>query len=374
MKIFFYAGGLGVLLALVVPGIGVSQAASVRPAAEVSIVRRAVTIPMAEAGPGGLHGWLVVPQIPGKRPLVLLSPYVPHDSQRSIREMGPGAMQGEAMWFARRGWAVGIVMRRGMGGNGGELMDKAERCSKSLFERQEAHGTPDLRAAYDFFARQPEVDATRTIAVGLFEGGTMSIWLAKHPPPGLRAVINFRGGWENDPGWLGGSRCIKDAIVPAFAELGATVRLPMLWVYPKNDHWFGATAAKATLTAFNDAGGHAELETIAGSSENDEYPFREDPKEWGPLVEGFLSRLGLPANVVAPEAAHAAFKFPAGFPDDARKPYLKFLEMGDYKAFAMSPSGRWGYTSGRVSLDVAKKDALSECSDEGCKVVAASRP
>lgn len=374
MKFIFYACGWVVLLSFGAPRVCLPQAASEGGANEGSIVRRAVTIPMAEAGPGGLKGWLIEPELPGKRPLVLLSPNVPHDSTRSIREMGPGAMQREAMWFARRGWAVAIVMRRGMGGNGGELMDKPERCSKNLFERQQAHGTADLRAAYDFFAKQPEIDATRTIAVGLFEGGAMSIWLAKDPPPGLKAVINFRGGWENDPAWLGGSRCIRDAIVPAFAELGTTVRLPMLWVYPKNDHVFGATAAKAAETAFDAAGGHAELETIAGSSENGEYPFQEDPAEWGPWVEGFLSRLGLPTNAVVPEAPRAAFKFPAGFPDDARKPYLRFLELGDCKAFAVSPNGQWGYSSGKTTPDLARKHALEECSQEGCTVVAASAP
>jgi dienelactone hydrolase len=338
-----------------------------------SIVRRVVTIPMAEAGPGGLTGWLVLPNLPGKHPLVLLSPYVPHDSRSSIREMGPGSMQREALWFARRGWAVAIVMRRGMGGNGGELMDKPESCSKGLFERQEAHGTPDLLAAYKFLSEQPEVDASRTIAVGSFEGGMMSIWLAKNSPPGLKAVLNMRGGWENDPGWLGGTKCIRDAIVPAFSELGTKAHIPMLWIYPKNDHFFGTTAATAAQKAFNDAGGHAQLEIIAKSSENDTYPFREDPAEWGPLVEKFLQQLDLPATELIP-AATPDFKFPAGFPEDAKEPFLRFLELGDSKAFAISPSGAWGYSSGRLTPEIAKTHALSACPSASCVVINTGRP
>jgi len=327
---------------------------------------------MAEAGPGGLRSWLVLPNLPGKHPLVLLSPYIPHDG--FLREMGPGSMQREAFWFVRRGWAVAIVMRRGMGANGGELMDKPEHCSKDLFYRQQAHGTPDLKAAYQFLSQLPEIDATRTIAVGLFEGGAMSMWLARDPPAGLKAVVNFRGGWDSDPGWMGGTKCIRDGIVPAFAELGAQAPLPMLWIYPKNDHFFGATAASAAQKSFNDAGGHAQLEVIAKSSDNDSYPFRADPAEWGPLVEGFLRQLDLPATEVIPDEPHPPFKFPASFPPSAKEPYLKFLDLGAFKAFALSPSGAWGYSTGRLTLDIAKKHALSACPDTACKIIATSAP
>jgi dienelactone hydrolase len=338
---------------------------------DASIVRRVVTIPMAEAGPGGLTGWLVLPNLPGKHPLVLLSPYVPHDSLRSIREMGPGSMQREALWFVRRGWAVAIVMRRGMGANGGQLHDKPESCSKDLFERQEAQGIPDLQAAYKFMSAQPEVDASRTIAVGSFEGGVMSIWLAKNPPPDLKAVLNFRGGWENDPGWLGGTKCIRDAIVPAFSELGTTAHIPMLWIYPKNDHFFGTAAAMAAQKAFNDAGGHAQLELITKYSKDDMYPFYEDPAEWGPLVEKFLQQLDLPATELIPADSLTAFNFPDRFPDNAKQAYLRFLQLGDYKAFALSRAGAWGYSSGRLSQDIANKRALASCPDS-CTIIFAT--
>jgi dienelactone hydrolase len=337
------------------------------------IVIRVITIPMAEAGPGGLHSWLVLPNLPGKHPLVLLSPSIPHDSSY-IHDLGPGSMQSEALWFARRGWAVAIVMRRGMGGNGGELMDKPEHCSKDLFERQEAHGTPDLKAAYAFLSQQPQIDASRTIAVGLFEGGAMSMWLARDPPLGLKAVINFRGGWESDPGWLGGTKCIRDAIVPAFADLGAQASLPMLWIYPKNDHFFGTAATSAAQKSFNAAGGHAQLEIIPKPSDKVSYPFTVDPAEWAPLVEAFLQHLALPANEVLPKQPHPPFKFPDGFPSSAKEPYLKYLDLGDFKAFALSPRGAWGYSAGKLTLEIAKKHVLSACPDPACKISATTAP
>jgi dienelactone hydrolase len=364
MKFTMYIRSLAALLSLSA-SLCMAQAT---PSAKSPIVIRPITIPMDEAGPAGLSSWLVLPILPGKHPLVLLSPYIPHDTL--FREMGPGSMQREALWFARRGWAVAIVMRRGLGGNGGEVMYKPEHCSKDLFERQESHGTPDLKAAYQFLAQQPEIDATRTIAVGLFEGGAMSMWLARDPPQGLKAVINFRGGWDNDPGWLGGSKCIRDGIAPAFADLGAQTSLPMLWIYPKNDHFFGSTAALAAQKSFNDAGGHAQLEIIAKSSDNDTYPFRVDPVQWGPAVEGFLRQLDLPATQVIPEEPHPPFKFPASFPEDAKRPYQQFLQLGDFKAFALSPLGGWGYSSGKLTLEIAKKRALSACPDPTCKIVA----
>ena len=332
MKLTIYTYGLAALLSLGTPRLRAHASDMATP----QIAIRPITIPMDEAGPAGLSSWLVLPLLPGKHPLVLLSPYIPHDTL--FREMGPGSMQREAVWFARRGWAVAIVMRRGLGGNGGELMDKPEHCSKDLFERQQSHGTPDLNAAYRFLAQQPEIDATRTIAVGLFEGGAMSMWLARDPPAGLKAIINFRGGWDSDPGWLGGSKCIRDAIVPAFADLGAQTSLPMLWIYPKNDHFFGSTAALAAQKSFNDAGGHAQLEIIAKSSDNDTYPFRVDPSQWGPLIESFLQQLDLPATQLIPEQPHPPFKFPAGFPEEANSPTCSFCSWANSKHLRSQPA------------------------------------
>ena len=67
MKFKMHALSIAALLSLGEP-LSLTQAAT---STESPIVIRAVTIPMAEAGPGGLRSWLVLPNLPGKHPLVL---------------------------------------------------------------------------------------------------------------------------------------------------------------------------------------------------------------------------------------------------------------------------------------------------------------
>ena len=86
----------------------------------------------------------------------------------------------------------------------------------------------DLRAAVDAMSRRADVTTQGMIALGLSAGGFASIALSADPPPGLAAVINFAGGR--------GSRadddvCDEAALVRAFAAMGKTSRIPMLWVY-----------------------------------------------------------------------------------------------------------------------------------------------
>src|SRR5215510_3829719 len=77
-------------------------------------LREPLRIPMPEAGPKGLEAILVRPAADGKYPLVLIN----HGSPRVSGEragMTPLAFLPQIMEFARRGWAVAAVMRRGFG-------------------------------------------------------------------------------------------------------------------------------------------------------------------------------------------------------------------------------------------------------------------
>ena len=96
-------------------------------------LRRAeIKVPMAEAGDAGLQTVLILPSTPGKRPLVLMT----HGSDYSKgknQQMGPGLMQPQAIWFARRGWVVAIVTRRGYGASGGTMDKTHYGCDEAAF-------------------------------------------------------------------------------------------------------------------------------------------------------------------------------------------------------------------------------------------------
>jgi dienelactone hydrolase len=340
-----------------------------------SAYKRHINIPMPEAGPAGLDGWLVVPHTAVKPPLLLLTDGSTHSH---LRELGPGNLLPEALWFVRRGWAVAIISRRGTGLSGGADPDEKlpkMPCSEATFEFLQGSYAQDLRAAYTYLATQPDVDATRTIAAGYVTAGSAAMWLTAAPdgpPVGLKAVINFSGGWSTLPDWMlkGNVHAIPDAIVPSFAKLGAAAHVPMLWLYPKKGSVFGLKSALAAKDAFSAAGGVAEMDILQHSGDKDHYLFDENPAEWGPLVEQFLAKLGLPSTEIIPQAPLPDMKkLPSVFSDETKVAYLRYLEKGPNKAFAYSSRGAWGYASGKLTLDLAEHEALANCAGSDCKVI-----
>jgi dienelactone hydrolase len=318
-----------------------------------------------ETAGGGLHCWLLMQQLPGKHPLLLLTHG--EDSETGRREMGPGALLPEAYWFVRRGWDVAIVLRRGFGPDSGPLPEQAlgqMLASEQAFVYLQASNAQDLLAAYRYLAQQPGVDASRTVAAGFFTGGSASMWMAAETPEGLKGVINFSGGWSTMPDWglKGKVHVLPEVVVPAFTHLGQRTHVPMLWLYPRSGSQFGLKSAEAAYRAFSAAGGSATYVVLPHKGDAVKFLFEENPDEWGPHVEQFLAGLGLPSAEVVPAPSDPDMKqFPTWISPSAENGYLRYWRSGPAKAFAMSAAGGWGYSTGKATLDMARREALGNC-------------
>ncbi len=110
-----------------------------------------------------------------------------------------------------------------------------------------------MKLALEFVSHRPDIDPTRMIAVGVSAGGFATVALTADPPPGLLAAISFAGGRGS---MQDGQDCRSDKLVAAFRAFGARSRIPMLWVYAANDHFFGPDLAKELDAAFTGAGGN----------------------------------------------------------------------------------------------------------------------
>jgi len=249
-------------------------------------------------------------------------------------------------------------------------------CSEATFEWLQETDADDLRAALKFLAAQPDIDATRTVAAGYFFAGAAAMWLAAGPdvPTGLKAVINFDGGWATVPDWLlkGKVHAIPDAIVPSFAKLGASTKTPMLWIYSKHGSEFDMKSAGAAFDAFTSAGGVAQMHVVPHDPQGKQYLFRENVSEWAPLVEQFLASLNLPSQEIMPPAPPIDPKtLPKAMSQDTKDAFIRYLELGLCKAFAYSEEDQtWGYASGMLTLKMAKDKALDNCHGHFCKVIA----
>jgi dienelactone hydrolase len=332
----------------------------------LKLMRAEIKVPMAEAGEAGIQTVLVLPSIPGKHPLVLMTHGSDYSKSKN-QQAGPGMMQPEAVWFARRGWVVATVMRRGYGASGGKSDKTHYGCDERDFAAIAEENTADLMAVYEVVKKLPQVDGSSVVAVGNSAGGFAALALGAHAPPALKAVINFSGGWHSL--FFAGS-CAKSGLVPEFHNLGAATHVPTLWLYAKNDNLFAPKYVALMHHAFTSAGGEVEMPAIGKSGDDGHYLFSEGVEIWSPLVEGFLEEHGLPWQDLDSEDSETVVKVPGSYPSEMRAAFLKWQKLGPNKAFAIEPNGEWSYSSGRKTLKVAEDEALDRCRNPQCKIVA----
>jgi dienelactone hydrolase len=154
--------------------------------------------------------------------------------------------------LAIRGWLAVAVMRRGFGRSDGP-MPLPMTCQSTSFLPRFAADADDLAATLDFVAARPDADPTRVIAIGVSAGGAAVMALSARNPKNLRGVINISGGLQV-------LNCPKeDALVQSFKEYGAKSRVPTLWMYARNDSFFGPDLVQRMRDAFFDGGGDVKF-------------------------------------------------------------------------------------------------------------------
>ncbi|HEX3505391.1 MAG TPA: CocE/NonD family hydrolase [Xanthobacteraceae bacterium] len=307
---------------------------------------------------GVLEALFVRPSEPGRYPLALLA----HGSPRTGADrpnMTPLAMLPQALEFARRGWAAVIVMRRGYGGSDGGWAESYGSCDNANYGAAGLAGAADLKMALEFVAHRPDVDPTRMIAVGVSAGGFATVALTADPPPGLVAAISFAGGrgsLESD------HVCRPDRLIEAFRTFGKSSRVPMLWVYAENDHFFGPALAQQFKAAFVGDGGNVDF--IAAPAYGNDGHGLFSPlgiPQWTPYVDTFLRQQNLTMRTTPQPLPRPAIAAPSALGSNGQKAFATFVIEAPHKAFAASPDGYFGWQSGMRTVDAARASALKFC-------------
>ncbi|MDI1352692.1 MAG: dienelactone hydrolase family protein, partial [bacterium] len=325
-----------------------------------NILWEQTTIPMVEAGPKGLETLLVWPDSPGKHSLALINHGSPRDGKQRA-EMTAISYLPIAMEFARRGFATAVVLRRGFGSSGGDFAENYGTCDATDYKKAALAASKDLHSAIEYLGTRPQFSLDPMIAVGVSAGGFATTALtADWPPKGLVAAISFAGG----RGSLSDNHiCQQDDLTATFGFLGARSRVPMLWVYAENDHFFNPLAAQGFLKAFNQNGGKATL-FIAPSFENEGhflFSIAGIPT-WTPVLDGFLTKQNLIfVNHLLPLPIINSIKPPVQLSSSGKKAFLDFLRSPPHNAFAISKTGAYGWRSSRRTIEEAKQETLAAC-------------
>jgi dienelactone hydrolase len=346
------------------------QAPAARAQAAATFAREELLIPMAAAGPAGLEALLVKPAGDGPFPLALIN----HGSPRNAAErplMTPAQMNAQLVEFARRGFVAVAVMRRGYGASPGGWAEGIGACAHPGYASAGAAGAADLRSAVAYLSTRPDVDAKRVLAVGISAGGFATVALTADPPKGLVAAISFAGGRGSE---APDTVCSENELVAAFAGFGARSRVPMLWVYAENDHFFGPALAQRFKDAFASAGGQVSFVKAPAFGEDGHLLF-SSPGEavWEPIVDDFLRAQGLvPIMGILPPPPLPEIAAPRGLGASGKEAFRSYLASPPHKAFATGSGGAFGWRSARRSDEEAIAGALAACGGKvraDCNVV-----
>jgi dienelactone hydrolase len=315
-----------------------------------------IFIPWNKAGAQGLNALLVYADLPGNRPLVVLT----HGTSRKPeerREVTAWAMLPQANWFARRGWTVLVVVRRGFGKSGGSPDFHNGRCPNEDYLEAGRQSAEDLSRAIEYGATLPQADAAHVIAVGVSTGGFATVALTAKAPPGLVAAISFAGGR--------GSRedfdvCNADGLIGAFRNFGKHSRIPMLWIYAENDRYFWPAIAHQFEQAFRAGGGQDQFVQAPATSASGHGLFRR-VGDWSPIVDDFLKAqnlVWLPEPLPPPRAPDEPP--PPGLSEPGERAFRNYLLAAPHKAFAMSEH-RFSFYAAQMTVEMAKSKALDSC-------------
>ncbi len=347
--------------------------ATLQPAAADEFYREDLRIPFAAAGPRGLEALLIRPAGARPYPLALISHGT--NAKAELRQsLTPYRYYRQAVELARRGFAAVVVMRRGYGDSGGDYAEGKSCCNMAGFLRTAKADVEDLRAAIAAMKRRNDVTTQGMIAVGVSTGGFATVALASDSPAGLAAAINFAGGIRRDNGEANDPRTAgdQDALVETFRMFGGKSGVPMLWIYAANDSYFSSELAHRMFDAFKAGGGRARLVEAPAFGRDGHSLFGSGTSNWLATVDDFLreQNLGLREPLAPPPLP--AVPIPPQFNGRGRSAFAEYLAAGAHKAFAVSPKGLFGYSTGSRSALKARAEALAACAEYGpdCAVYA----
>ena len=264
------------------------------------------------------------------------------------------------MEFARRGWAMAAVLRRGYGQSGGGWAESFGPCDNANYIRAGRAGADDLRAAFAYLSHRADVDPRRMIAVGVSAGGFATVALTENPPPGLLAAISFAGGRGSESAdnvcmRPGPDRSVPHVRValPRAAALGLCRQRSFLRPDTRRSIPPGVRRRRRQRDLHPRRGlrlGRASALLVAGQAD-----LGADCR-CVPDARTFAPRKSAAAALCLPPLAP-----PRQLSASGRKDFAAYLAAFPRKAFAISPNGAYGWRTARRSDDEAKSGALGLC-------------
>ena len=230
----------------------------------------------------------------GPFPLVVINHGTPPDKAK-LPDIKLGYSKA-ASWFVAHGFMVVVALRPGFGSSSGTYLEAAGTCRNEDFVAAGRRTAAIEASIVTAAATLPGADPRRIVVVGQSAGGYGAVALADAPPPGVLGVISFAGGRGGN-----GKEHIcagEDKLIAAEQRFGSGNRLPQLWLYAANDHFFRPELAHRMAAAYAGASSVpiSFVDLPAFGDDGHQTFARADPAAWAAPVAAFLSRIAGPAR------------------------------------------------------------------------------
>lgn len=362
----FGAGGFPVrFLLLLLAFIATAHAEDVTPLP--GLTRESMTL----HGPhGDLEALVVRPATPGRYPLALITHGLPRDPAQ-IQMAAPQGLLNPAIAFAQRGYAAVIVMRAGYGQSEGPFREQLGPCEDRDYLKAAAAGASDVNVALDRLRGEAWVDPAHILLIGHSMGGFVMLAAGAADPPGVRGIISFAGAVGSPrPDFV----CQPDRLIAADAAFGQTTRIPGLWIFAENDHFFAPDLARAMINAYTEHGAPADL-FIAPPYDDDGHGLIYAPPEtsWWPRVASFLESIRMPVALMVTLPPMLEPPPPPVLNEAGQRVFPLYRTSRSFeKAWATDAEGHWGVAYGRRTQADAADAAIRNCQIGGriCRLYA----
>ncbi len=195
------------------------------------------------------------------------------------------------MAWLQRGFAFFIATRLGYGGTGldPDIEQAGGICAKAQYEPGANAVVMQAVAVVNYARNLSFIDHNRIVLAGNSTGGLAMIAASGMPMPnGVIAAVNYAGGAGG--GVLGPGRpCNEPEVRRIVTEAGRAARLPMLWLYARDDPFWGADLPRRWHDDYVKAGGRAELQMF----ERGGHDLVSYPDVWGAALDAYLAKLGV---------------------------------------------------------------------------------
>lgn len=224
------------------------------------------------------------------RPIAIINHGRPADG-RAKADMGRATFSAATDFFVKRGYLVAVPTRVGYGVSAGPDVEASGNCSNRNFGPGFAAAASQIVTVLDAVRRRPDVAQTGAVLVGHSYGGVASLAAAAQRPQNVRVVFNMSGGAGGDPVSRPGEPCSTFQLAQQLRQIGASSRVPTLWVYAANDRYFGSSVPRQWFDAYQRIGGVAEWVMLPAVGKDGHALFTHFPAVWQPLVANYLQRL-----------------------------------------------------------------------------------